>query len=350
MAKKVLHILRTNSFSGAENVAIKIIKISSEEYNSIYVSPPGEIVEILEKNNIRHKPIDALTPFEIFSIIKKEKPDIIHAHDFTAGVMCALVPTKIPIINHLHHNSPWLKTFNIKTIIYSIISFRFKKILTVSASVGDEYIFNKVIQNQIINIGNPIDISFSGMYPSVPKLYDLVFMGRLSQEKNPLLFIELIYKLKKVFPNITGIMIGDGPLMEQVIKKIHDLELIENIFVLGFLPVPFLKLKQGKIMIMPSKWEGFGLAAVEALALGLPVIGSDVGGLKSIIDNSCGKLCRNLSEFYESLVHLLNSPDDLEFLSQGAKLKAEKLNNINEYKNSIIQVYDELIVNETKNL
>ena len=43
--------------------------------------------------------------------IEKIQPDIIHAHDFTAGILAASLINRIPIINHLHNNSPWLKKY-----------------------------------------------------------------------------------------------------------------------------------------------------------------------------------------------------------------------------------------------
>ena len=53
---------------------------------------------------------------------------------------------------------------------------------------------------------------------------------------------------------------------------------------------------------MPSLWEGFGLAAVEALTLGLPVVCSGAGGLCDIVNDSCGKICKTLDEYVSELV------------------------------------------------
>lgn len=72
--------------------------------------------------------------------------------------------------------------------------------------------------------------------------------------------------------------------------RIEELGLVHVIRLYGFQKNPYIYLKQAKVMCMPSKWEGFGLAAVEALALGKPVIAAPVGGLNDIINDNCGKL------------------------------------------------------------
>lgn len=83
-------------------------------------------------------------------------------------------------------------------------------------------------------------------------------------------------------------MIGDGELMPQVKEYICCHELEDIIELVGFQSNPYPYLNAGKVMVMPSIWEGFGLAAVEGMCLGKPVVCSGVGGMDKIIDASCG--------------------------------------------------------------
>ena len=109
----ILHILNTGSFSGAENVVISIInefqKRNIENIELIYVSLEGSIRKRLEKEKIKYEPIKKMSVGEIKRVIKKYNPDIIHAHDFTASIICAVSAKKIPVISHIHNNCPWLK-------------------------------------------------------------------------------------------------------------------------------------------------------------------------------------------------------------------------------------------------
>ena len=131
---KVMHVLNTGGYSGAENVVITMINNMRSDVDSYYVSPRGNIETFLDRDNINYFPIsgDKLTVRELRKAIKDIKPDIIHAHDFTAGVISSIVSGNIPVINHLHNNCPWLKSYGLYSSLYCLSSRKFYKILVVS--------------------------------------------------------------------------------------------------------------------------------------------------------------------------------------------------------------------------
>lgn len=89
---KVLHVLQSNRYAGAENVACTIIKMfqqSQENIEFFYISPNGKIKEILDKEKIKFIPIKKLSYLQLKKIIDEIKPDIIHAHDFKSSVLCS---------------------------------------------------------------------------------------------------------------------------------------------------------------------------------------------------------------------------------------------------------------------
>jgi len=192
---KILHILNTGSYSGAENVVISIIEHSNKYANSVYAGREGSIKEILETKGIDYYKLDHLDIKNIRKAIRKIHPDIIHAHDFTAGIITSFSTVSIPIISHLHNNSPWLKTLCLKSFIYGISCIKYKKILTVSDSIMKEYIFGKQLGKKTKRVGNPVDIynicekAEKAFYVDS---YDIVFLGRLSFAKNPFYFLEII--------------------------------------------------------------------------------------------------------------------------------------------------------------
>ena len=149
---KVLHVLNTNSYSGAENVAITIIN-HMPNVDCVYLSLNGSISDILQKNNIQYYPVDKLSIKSLKKAIKEIHPDIIHAHDYTASILCALCFPKAKIISHIHNNSPWIKSYGIYSWAYLLSSLFYKKILTVSNSIENEYVFGKLIRNKIECIG-----------------------------------------------------------------------------------------------------------------------------------------------------------------------------------------------------
>ena len=148
--KKVIHILNTNKYSGAENVAITIINNvnKNEKFKCLYMSPEGEISKVLKKNGIEYIPVKKLSCREIRRICKKYNPDIIHAHDFRASIKCALLKKNNLLIFHIHNNPPWIKRININSFSFLLAGLKADKILTVSKAIGKEYIFFNFIRNR----------------------------------------------------------------------------------------------------------------------------------------------------------------------------------------------------------
>ena len=343
---KVLHILNTGAFSGAENVVVTIMNQTRETIDARYVSLEGNIREVLEEREINYIPISSINPWTLTKLIKKERPDIIHAHDFTASISAALMLTRIPVISHLHHNSPWLKRINLRSIMYGLSCFRYNKILTVSSSVMDEFIFGSFFSSKTKVISNPVDsfrIKYLSERANPVKSYDLAFLGRLTEAKNPEAYLHIVSELKKEHTNIQALILGNGELLNEIKEQIRYLNLEKNIELKGFQKNPYIYLKKAKILCMPSRWEGFGLAAVEALSLGLPILASEVGGLPTIVDESCGKLCHSINDFVDAANNLLR--DEILFLnkSEGALKRSQELDNIPEYMETLSQIYESCI-------
>ena len=346
---KVAHVLCTNSFSGAENVAISLINTFKKDLDFVYVSPDGPISDVLKENSISFYPLKSMNPFTLKKAIKEIKPDIIHAHDFLAGFFSAFTSGKTPVINHLHNNAPWIKNFSPLTLAYLAASKKIQKILTVSDSVMDEYIWGKTCKNKTTVIGNQIDISSikskaSLSAPSDP--YDIIFLGRLSTPKNPIGFLEIIADLKNKLPDIRAVMVGDGELRSQVEARLSALNLQNTVTLKGFCKNPYGYLKGSKVLCMPSLWDGCPLASVEALALGKPILASPVGGLVNIVTDDCGKLCKSNDEFVEQLVCLLTNENVYRQKSAAALLRADEFDNVSDYKKTIKNAYDEIILNK----
>lgn len=346
---RVLHILNTGKYSGAENVVITLINAVKGNIDCAYASPNGPISDILYENGITFYPMQTnrVSCAEVRRILHEYKPDIIHAHDFTASIISATIMTRVPIISHLHNNGPWLGKICIKSIVYGISSFRYKKVLAVSKAVVEEYIFKGLIEKKYSIIKNPISIESIKRKAAVSQekeFSDIIFLGRLSKPKNPIFFLDIIKELVLDHPNLQVSMVGTGELLEEVKIKCKELCLENNLHIYGFQNNPYGLLKHSKVLCMPSLWEGFGLAAVEALALGVPVVASPVGGLVEIVNDECGKLCKNKNEFIKEITRLLYDALYYNTKSENAKKRAEKLADLEGYTNNLINIYKDIIL------
>lgn len=345
MKKKVLHLLSSNSYSGAENVATYIINTLKSEYEMVYASVNGPISGKLEEQNIEYMPMENFSVKNIKKCIEKFKPDIIHAHDFTATVKSAFLNTKIPIVSHIHQNPDWLKTINKNSIILYLVSKKINKVIAVTPALVGSLNKYKKINNKIVVAENIVDIDEirSKSCGSNSDIYDVIFIGRLVDVKDPMRFIEIVKNLAEHRSETRVAIIGDGYLKKECIEAIKEFKLEKNIDFKGFQNNPFPILKNSKLLVMTSKSEGLPMTAIEALALAKPVISSNINGIESFIDESCGLICDNNDQYVEGIINLLDDEEGYKKMSVSAEKKAEKMFDTDGYKRKIIEIYDSVI-------
>lgn len=345
----ILHLLASDRYSGAENVALEIIQEMNKEkdFHNIYVSKKGPIEKILKNINIDYCLMNKICIKELCKLNKKYHPEIIHAHDYTMSILATICFPKSKIVSHLHNNSPWIKQYGLYSLIYLLSTVRYSKILTVSKAIENEYVFSKLIKNKIKCIGNPLStdkiLSKANEY-QIDKNYDLIFLGRITEPKNPTMVVQIISNLIKKIPNIKIAIVGSGDKEKNLRAEISSLKLEKNITFYGFQENPYPILKNSKVLCMPSKWEGFGLVAFESLALGIPVVCSGVGGLKDIVTNECGKICGFDLESYVREIELLIL--DKEYYSKKkniASTRAHSIENSKNYYRKIMETYNMII-------
>lgn len=343
---KILHLLASDKFSGAEHVVLDIIKGLSNRHQLIYVSPNGDIERVLEENNIKCILLKKMSYFEIYNVIRQYKPDVIHAHDYRASCIAAFIPFRGKIISHIHNNNIWARKINVFTIIYYLALMRINKVVAVSKAVIDEFIFFKKMLGKSVVVKNSINISYiERKYLNEnqdPKCYsDILFVGRLVEEKDPIRFIRIIKNIIKKKNNLVVRIIGDGMFFDKINSLILDLNLQNNVYLMGFKSNPYIYMKNTKLLMVTSRWEGFGLVAMEAMLLGTPVLGTGVGGLKNIINNYCQEwICESDEEFIEKGLAILNNRS--KYINKDNIIKyAEQENCFEEFIDTFDRIYKE---------
>ena len=142
---------------------------------------------------------------------------------------------------------------------------------------------------EIINNGVNID-TIKNSVPYERKLFGyndndilLIMVAAFRKEKN---HSDLIYAVSKLEKNYKLIMVGDGQEKSSMIDLVNQLNIKDRVFFAGISTEVPKFIKMCNIGILSSHWEGFGLAAVETLACGIPIIVSNVKGISSVLGNS----------------------------------------------------------------
>ena len=343
---KVLHILSSNIFSGAENVVCQIIGMFRDEpeVQMAYCSPEGTNRKALEERDIDFIPLNKLNISEIRRAIDAYQPDIIHAHDMRASFLAARACGSIPLISHIHNNAFNSRAISPKSIAYYFAAKKAKKIIWVSDSAFNGYAFHSSFEDKSIvlyNVMNESELMRRMAEDTNSYNYDIIFVGRMSYPKNigRLLAILRIACDKKSDLNIA--IVGNGEEEEEVRALASALNLDDNIDFLGFQANPSKMLHDSKIMVMTSRWEGTPMVALEAIALGVPIVSTPTDGLKVLIRNGeNGFLSDDNEEFANLLIKVLEDDQLRQKLSQGQLARSKEVNNIDNYKAKLKEVYN----------
>ncbi len=339
--KKVLHLLPSNKFSGAENVVCTIIE-NNKKYDMYYCCPRGEICGVLKEKGIKYISIEKFRPSYLRKICKERGIDIIHAHDYKASVVAAVSLFKGKIISHLHCNYPFAKKWNLFTVLYNMVSKKFYKVAVVSKSVLDEAIFKNSIEKKTSIITNVVDYDMVNLKgkEDYDKSYDLLFVGRLCEAKHPFLFVDVVKEISKKMPNVCAVMIGDGDMKDSLLERIKEYDLQNNIDMTGFEKNPFKIISKSKVVLMPSSFEGFGLTAIESMCLGKPVLNSGSGGLATIFKDSKEFICKDMEEYASLCLKLLNDDELLKQYSSKCLSIIKPYIDVVAWENEIYSLYE----------
>lgn len=346
---KVLHLLQSDRFSGAENVVCQIINMfrNDADIEMVYCSSNGQIREALEERNIRFVPLSEFSPSSIKTMLLQEKPDIIHAHDMRASFYAARVCGRIPLISHIHNNAFNSRGISLKSIAYLLAAKKAKHIFWVSESSYEGYAFHRLFVKKSSVLYNIIDIDeLNKKMRNDMKVYDydVSYVGRLTYQKHPERLMKVLKHVKDKLPEIKIAIIGTGDLEEATKALADQYELKDNVHFLGFQSNPLKILHDSKVMIMTSRWEGTPMCALESLALGTPIVSTPADGLCELIETGVNGYTSSTDEALAQYICDIVSDSTLaRKLSDAAREKAITQNQRQPYKDEIAAAYGNIM-------
>lgn len=288
---KILHLLQSPFFSGAENVVCQIMKLYSTDsrVHMIYVSPYGPIQDSIESNGFEYIGLKKLSIRNIRKVIKEQKPDIVHAHDITASILASIATlgTSVKVISHIHVNNKNMSYLNFKTFIYFLSCFLYKHIFWVSPSCYNSYYFKYFIKDKstiLCNVMNKNDIINRANKDLPDQKFDVIYVGRIVYQKDPQRLLDVFEQVIKHDNKLKIGIVGDGSMLDDIKKISVEKRIDKNICFLGYQSNPLIYLAYAKVMVMTSRYEGLPMTVLEALALGIPIVSTPVDGLLNVID------------------------------------------------------------------
>lgn len=171
--------------------------------------------------------------------------------------------------------------------------------------------------------------------------------GRLTRQKGQAVLLEALSEVIKEYPRVVLLVVGGGPDRERLESKANELGLGGVVRWVGAVPQEKVFELYGimDIFVMPSLYEGFGLTAAEAMAAGLPVLGTKVEGLSEIIiDGVTGRLLTpgDSHELAVSLVEFIGSPEKRKTMGEKGRERVRELFSGDRFRADILTAYGEL--------
>lgn len=225
------------------------------------------------------------------------------------------------------------------------------------------YLFSTVVSNVIVNsnrtkesisniikyLKNEPEVIYHGIQPislilSEGKTKNIAILGRLSYEKGVDIAIEVMQKVLFSQPDAKLWIIGDGKEKENLIRLTSKLGVQQSVEFFGFIDGVEKLLTQCSMLIMTSRWEGFGLVLLEAMKMGMPCLAFDhLAANEIIVNNETGFLIPNKSvdSMSEKVIYLLSNPEVSQRMGKkGNDLLKERFtlaNSIDQYEKLIMR-------------
>lgn len=357
MKKRILHIIYNLGRGGAETMLVNVVKELSD-YNNIIVTlfPENHFVDELncDKYYCLHLSSVFQIPFisrRLKKIIKENNVDIVHSHLFWPTILGRMgTPKNIPLITTIHAfiaTSVEYKKWYIKFL--DRITYKLHKniIITVAKGALDEYFtFLKVKRYKAYALHTFVDIKIFNDNNVVPKkesnIFRLITVGNLRLQKNHIYLLEAFKLLdnKKFHLDIYG----EGPLREQLETVIKENDL--NVNLKGNVKNIQSVLNQYDLNVMSSTFEGFSLSVLEAMAMKVPLLLSDIKSFKEQCENTATYFSLDdVKNFTEKVKMLAADKNTLNKLGDAAYIRVVNNFTLEQHMQGLRKIYSEVLIN-----
>jgi glycosyltransferase involved in cell wall biosynthesis len=326
---KIIHIItRLDKGGSAENTLLTVLGIDKKEYEVILVKGPtyesqmskeeeASVVASLKEAQLKGVQIvtnryllrrinpfyDVMALFSLYRLLAKERPTIVHTHTSKAGLLARLAAkgAGVPIIVHTPHGHVFFGYFGaFKTKIFILLerlaSHITDKIVALTQREKEDYLLFKITDEEklaIINSGIDLEKFKQPPFPlkrnfkkelGIPENALIVgTVGRLVPVKGPEFLIEAARRIIPKYPNVFFVFMGDGYLRRDLERKTSEMGIRENVIFLGWRNDAPKIISLFDIFVLPSLNEGMGRVLVEAMALGKPIVASNIGGIPDLV-------------------------------------------------------------------
>lgn len=315
--KKIMHIVQAPG--GVERYIQMFLKyidktkyenimVCSKDYNQeeyVNVTSAFEYVDMIREI---HLISDFKSILRVRKLIKKYKPDIVYCHSSKAGAIgrAADFGLKNVVVYNPHGWAFNMECGSRKKVVYRFIERCLAGLTNRMIAISD-YEKESAINNHICK-PEKIQVIYNGIdlyaYDQDVHNYHIIradlgisenayvigYVGRLSKQKSPDVFIKAAAEIKKKIPQAYFLMVGDGEEREQTEQLINELGLRDCVHITGWVDNPMEYVMLFDQAMLLSRWEGFGLVLAEFMWAGKPIVATRVDAIPNLISDGVNGL------------------------------------------------------------
>lgn len=330
---KIMYCITSSSWGGAQLHVFELCKDQIKRGNEVIfvVGSKGPLlnkiksingVKIILLSSLRREisPLnDIRAIFELRSLIKDERPNILHLHSSKAGTLgrlaCIGLRKQTKVIFTVHG---WSFTDGIPSAFKRKLFRNVEKVVSgftdlfICVSNYDEKIG---MRDGVLNTNSNVRVIHNGSKAprennvnySVHSPIRLVMVARFSPQKDQETLIKAVAKLPKDSYELT--FVGNGETLQYNKKLVSQYGLTNNVKFVGFKDDISEYLINNDIYILSTHYEGLPISIIEAMSYGLPVLATNVGGNSELVENNInGFLFTSKSELIDKLTFIINNP------------------------------------------
>ena len=361
---KILHVIKSTDFAGAEQLMLTLGMCQHRQGDEVFFCVPANapLRERISEAGLNLLDIEyggLSSRFALMRFCRDNKIDIVNAHLTSATGTAAFISylTKTKPVAHAHVYST--------DVSYRIVAKR-GALIAVGEDVAE--FFEKKAKIPRERIATIVNATLIHEEPDAGRNKSelraeicnelaisidsplLLLPGRICTPKAQDVVVDALPEVLRQFPNLQTIFAGkldeEPEFADKLRAQIKRLGLEERVHLIGLRKDVARLNRAADIVLVPSRWDPFPLAVIEAMALGCPIIGSRVGGIAEMLaDPSVGVLveAENPNELAAVIIELLADPDKAARLGKRASEEARKLYSPDAMTQRVSEVYKKVL-------
>lgn len=281
---------------------------------------------------------------KVLKELKDLNPDIVHVQGLWIGIpgYLAKKALKIPYVVTGHGSDVYLQSKLLLNLRSKPVLRSADAIIALTEDMKKE--IQKISKKDILVVPNGVNLKefkYSLKFNRTKKERKILFVGSLVPVKGVKYLIESMKAIKNNYSNVQLVIIGDGTEKHELEKLVVEFGLSDCVSFVG--KVPNHKVSQymieSDIFVLPSLSEGFGIVLLEAMASGLPIVASNVGGIPSLVQNEINGFLvesRNPERISEKVLLLFDNEELMIKISENNKKIVEQY----DWEKVVVQLED----------